>query len=275
MKQKERQKLLEQVEKRVPEWASLNRSILAGFRGSDAHGTKLENTENSYDDTDVFVIVVQPVNFYLSLDNNGKKQQHWDSSGEELDILVYDIRKAFGLLTQSNPNVMNWLWNREKDYIHMSRFGMELIDNRRLFLTKKIFPRLIGYANGQKKRMQSEQKYQGYMGEKRKSLVNEYGYDIKNAAHVVRLLGMVIEIGTTGEFSSFRPYSERQLIKSIKSGEYSLKEITNIIEEYEQMASEAEQMSDLPEKPHMQDINTLLINIIRNYTFDYSVPVAE
>ena len=41
----------------------------------------------------------------------------------------------------------------------------------------------------------------GYMGDKRKRLVVELGYDAKNASHCVRLLRMCIEFLTTGEMT--------------------------------------------------------------------------
>jgi hypothetical protein len=44
----------------------------------------------------------------------------------------------------------------------------------------------------------------GYMGEKRKELVLEHGYDSKNAAHCVRLLRMAKEIFETGGMTVYR-----------------------------------------------------------------------
>lgn len=258
----ERNKMLNDVYNRVPEWAPVDRTIMVGLRGSDAHGTKLDEHETFIDDVDVFTIVVQPIDFYLGLDNNGKKRQHWDSAGEDLDILVYDIRKFMGLAEQANPNVLNWLWNRPTDYLFMNNLGMLLIDNRDLFLTKKIFPRLIGYSYSQMERMNADKKYEGYMGEKRKMLVNDYGYDVKNAAHSVRLLLMAIEIAETGEMSTYRPEADRNLIKNIKRGNLTLDEVSSMIEHYADVAKKAQDKSDLPESVDREAVNELLCTII-------------
>lgn len=257
--------LLRHIENRVPHWAPVDRSMMIGLRGSDAHGTKLENSPHSIDDVDVFSVVVQPREWYLTLENNGKKRQHWDSAGEDVDILVYDVRKLFGLLVQANPNVLNWLWNRPEDYLYVNVWGEWLIKERELFLTKQIFPRLIGYAYAQMQRMNADKKYEGYMGEKRKLLVDNFGYDVKNAAHCVRLLLMAIEIGEEGRMSTYRPELERMLIKSIKRGDYSLKEITELIEHTKERARAAEEKCDLPEKPDLVKINSMLTDIIVNF----------
>lgn len=254
--------MLQRVYERVPDWASEERTIMIGLRGSDAHGTKLDADETSIDDTDVFSLVVQPLDFYLSLENNGKKRQHWDSAGEHLDILVYDIRKFMGLAAKANPNVLNWLWNRPDDYLYTNLLGMLLIENRNLFLTKQIFPRLIGYSYSQMQRMNADKKYEGYMGEKRKMLVNEYGYDVKNAAHSVRLLLMAIEIAETGQMSTYRPETDRELIKDVKRGNLTLDEVSAMIEHYADTAKKAQDKSDLPEQADMDKINDLLCTLI-------------
>lgn len=46
--------------------------------------------------------------------------------------------------------------------------------------------------------------FSGYMGEKRKAMVRKYQYDVKNAAHLIRLLRMGTEFLTTGELQVYR-----------------------------------------------------------------------
>ena len=49
------------------------------------------------------------------------------------------------------------------------------------------------------------------MGEKRKAIVRKYQYDVKNAAHLIRLLRMGIEFLETGELRVFRAMDAEEL----------------------------------------------------------------
>ena len=271
MKLLDRMALIKDVKKTVPHWADIDRTLLMGLRGSDAHGTKLEKGPSDIDDVDVFSIIVHPIEYYLGFNGYTLKREHWDSNGKELDVLVYDIRKFMHLASSCNPNVINWLFNRDEDYLYIHPIGQRLIDIREMFLSKEIFPRLSGYAYSQMKRMNAEQAYQGYMGAKRKALVDEYGYDLKNAAHCVRLLNMSIEVATTGRMTSYRPQDEIDLIKNIKSGEYTLKEITQLIEDLTEKAKEHEKLSMLP---NVCDKN-FLSNVLENIIIDFNLKVIE
>lgn len=267
MLQEDRVQLFNDVGDILPEWAPMSRTILCGLRGSDAHGTKLEDKgPNDIDDIDVFTITVQPIEFYLGLRGYHNKNEHWDSAGEDLDVLVYDIRKFMDLAAKCNPNVINWLWNRDEDYLLIDSFGQRLIDERMMFLSKEVFKRLHGYAYSQMKRMKApDKKYEGYMGEKRKRLVDEFGFDLKNAAHCVRLLSMGIEVADTGVISTYRPEDEQILIKDIKRGIYSLEEISEMIEDLSDEFHEVEKISDLPDRVDRDKVSDLLVEIIQTF----------
>src|SRR2546426_550851 len=66
--------------------------------------------------------------------------------------------------------------------------------------------------------------FSGYMGEKRKAIVRKYQYDVKNAAHLIRLLRMGIEFLETGQLQVFRTTDAEEL-KRIKRGEWTLEEV--------------------------------------------------
>ena len=73
----------------------------------------------------------------------------------------------------------------------------------------------LGYAISQMKKM-SGGSYMGYMGTKRKQLFDKFGYDPKNAAHMIRLLRMGNEFLRTGELVTYRP--DREELIEIKCG---------------------------------------------------------
>jgi hypothetical protein len=71
--------------------------------------------------------------------------------------------------------------------------------------------------------------FQGYMGADRKALVERFGYDVKMASHVIRLLHMGQDFAATGEVQVWRT-RDADLIRSIKQGAFPLMDIRAMAE---------------------------------------------
>lgn len=103
----------------------------------------------------------------------------------------------------------------------------------------------------------------GYMGEKRKQLVLEHGYDSKNAAHLIRLLRMCVEVLTTGEMHVKRPDAAELL--DIKRGTWSLDAVKELSSHLFEEAKAACAASSLPPEPNREAAERLLIEIVRDH----------
>jgi len=197
-------------------------NILHGYRGSISHGTYRPPTEpNSIDDKDTMGICVPTEEYYLGL-KDFHRTGTLEIKKNEWDIVVYELKKFIRLLKQGNPNVISLLWLDKTYYIDVQPEGQLLIDNRDLFMGKHIYKSFIGYAYGQLHRM-THQACQGHLGEKRKQLVLKYGYDTKNASHLIRLLRMGIEALTEGVFYVNR--NDATQLVEIKRGEWTLDQV--------------------------------------------------
>jgi predicted nucleotidyltransferase len=243
--------------KYLPVWT--RNSILEGYRGSHGHGTYIPSSHpNSVDDIDIFKIVVQPKEYYLSLSNYLKKQEHYESLVGEYDILVYDIRKFIYLLSKGNPNVHIFLWLRPEDYFKITEAGRYLISKRKEVLSQKVIHAFSGYASAQIRRM-THFKHEGYMGEKRKALVSQYGYDCKNAAHCIRLLATAIDLLKTGEIKVYRTEDRDKLI-DIKTGKWSLHKVKEYADglkaEFDKLARD----SQFPSHVDIDKLEIILLN---------------
>ena len=246
-----------------PEWAST--VILAGLRGSDAHGSKLPaDHPRSTDDTDTFGVAVHPTEWYLGLEgyHGNRRKLSWDTAGAFYDHLIHDVRKFFALLEKGNPNVHCWLWADPEDIMFTSPAGRVILDNREAFLSRQCFAALAGYARSQMHRM-DRKKYAGYQGSKRKALVDEFGYDVKHAAHCVRLLKMGLELAETGVMSTRRPPDEARTLQDIKIGGWPFRQTLRYIEDLFKRFRTAEGQSLLPEKVDRAFTNALLLSVIR------------
>jgi len=247
----------------LPEWAT-KYPIISGYRGSYANGTYLPTTDkHGTDDIDVFTIFAHDINYYLGLDGYHNSRVSLEKTGD-LDIVGYEIRKFIGLLIKGNPNVHSFLWLEPKDYLFVSNGGELLILNRTIFLSQRLFNSFAGYAYGQLKRMTHLQ-YQGYMGKKRKQLANEYGYDIRNAAHCLRLLYLGIHFASTGNILVKLPAEELDMILRVKRGEVkSIVEINVLAESLFQQFRKLEDKyrPTWPITPNMEKINSITRKVL-------------
>jgi len=237
--------------------------ILMGYRGSMAHGTYIPN---HIDDKDIWAIVIPPIDYTWGL----KHYEHTQTQQEDIDLLVYDIRKYMRLALKSNPNVISWLWLEPTLYLRSTILGEWLIYNRDMFLSKQCYKTFGGYASGQLKRMTHFNR-EGYMGKKRKALVEKYGYDCKNAAHLIRLLNMGIEILRHRTVSVYR-HDDREMLMDIKQGGWSLSRVKKHAEMLFAELKIAHLESLLPEKPNIKRINKLLIKMMSDFYVGHSVP---
>lgn len=235
-------------------------TILLGYRGSIAHGTYLRPDDpNSVDDKDIMGVCIAPLEQYFGLQQFEQKEvmlREWDS-------VVYEFLKFMRLLVKSNPNVLNMLWLRPQDYIVKNDLGRELVNHRNLFVTKQIYQSFTGYAYGQLKKM-SAFHFAGYMGAKRKALVEKYGYDVKNASHCIRILRMGIEFLREGELHVYR-HDAPQLVE-IKTGKWTLEQVKKEADHLFKRAETAYDDCKFPTRPDIDKVNALAVDILgRNF----------
>jgi hypothetical protein len=100
------------------------------------------------------------------------------------------------------------------------------------------------------------------MGEKRKAMVRRYQYDVKNAAHLIRLLRMGAEFLETGRLSVYRT-SDAEELKVIKRGGWTLDQVKAEAERLFVGIEESRQRSPLPPDPDREGANRLLIDLHR------------
>jgi len=102
--------------------------------------------------------------------------------------------------------------------------------------------------------------FSGYMGEKRKAMVRRYQYDVKNAAHLIRLLRMGIDFLETGRLQVFRTADAEEL-KGIKRGGWTLDQVKAQAEQLFGRIEGARARSPLPPRPDEAAANALLMDI--------------
>ena len=234
-------------------------SILTGYRGSIAHGTYVPNSDpNSIDDKDAMAFCVPPLDHFYGLAEYGSRGTV-EVVRDPWDIVIYEARKAVRLLAQGNPNVLSMLWLPDNLYIKRTVPGHLLIAHRDLFVGKHVYRSFTGYAVAQMRKMEAGV-YKGYMGDKRRSLVERFGYDTKNASHLIRLLRQGIEVLNDGELYVQR-HDATELV-AIKNGEWPLDRVKREAERLFRRAEDAYDRCKLPAAPDRERVNWLCVTMV-------------
>lgn len=122
-----------------------DRVILVGLGGSHAYGTDVETS-----DLDIRGCALNSKEEILT---NRNFEQY--VSGET-DTTIYSFNKLISLLSNCNPNVIELLGLKPEHYLVLTDIGKELLDNRKLFLSKKAVHSFGGYANAQLRRLDNK-----------------------------------------------------------------------------------------------------------------------
>ncbi len=118
-----------------------NHIILLGLGGSYAYGTNKEGS-----DIDIRGIYLPSREEILCGGSFGISEQVVD---ETTDTTVYALGKIVNLLLNVNPNTIELLGLDEDQYLFRSKEGQMLVENAKLFLSRKCAQSFGGYANSQ------------------------------------------------------------------------------------------------------------------------------
>ena len=124
-----------------------NNMILFGLGGSYAYGMEKQDGTS---DLDLRGISLN------SKDEILLNQDFEQVDDNNTDTVMYSFNKMIQLLTSSNPNTIEQLGCLSEHYLHLSDIGRELLDNRKMFLSKICIHTFGGYSSSQLRRMENK-----------------------------------------------------------------------------------------------------------------------
>ena len=129
-----------------PEYEWLNeykdRLCFLTVGGSHAYGTNVEGS-----DIDIRGVMLPTIDDLIGLQNEDQRID------ESTDTVIYEFNKFVRLIMNSNPNTIEMLGTN--NYLIFNEVGQELIDNAKLFLSKKCLYSFGGYAQAQLRRIEN------------------------------------------------------------------------------------------------------------------------
>lgn len=144
--------VLSLIKKRSPhlDWIE-DGTILLVRHGSHAYGT---NTATS--DEDFKGIAIPPKKYFMGYTHRFEQAE---LKAPDPDAVIYDIRKFFTLAADCNPNIIEVLHTDPSDHFVVSPLGQKILDNKDMFLSKKIKHTFLGYSISQLKRIKTHKKW--------------------------------------------------------------------------------------------------------------------
>lgn len=205
-------------------------------------------------DIDTRGFVVPPAEYLL---NREQWEQH---ETKDPDTVIWSFPKFFNLLERFSPNTAEIIFAPKEHILEVTESGQLMIDNRHLFVSKKLIKPMQGFAFGEWKKAVDYFDQMRKLGAQRKDHISTFGYSIKNAYHAVRLLEECIELLQTGTITFPRPNAD--FLRQIRHGEIAVEVVKARYEELDAQVPNELAKSSIPDDVDRYRLNELFYNII-------------
>lgn len=224
--------------------------------GSQLHGVKLEGT----DDHDLYGIYIEQPGQLLwdGLDHfvTSTSPQTERNKPEDVDVTCYSLRRFARLAMAGNPTILHMLFTPAGDG---EAEWDEVLRSRGLFLARTHSKKYKGYADAQLERMMGLAG-RGKHGQ-RPELETKFGFDVKAAMHVLRLLHEGIELVSRGWVTLPRPEPERSKLLEVRRGEWSQERVVAEANRLSSLLDQEADRSALPEAVGTAAVERLVTDI--------------
>jgi len=185
------------------------------------------------------------------------EKHHVRAEGRTYDLNCYNIVHYLHLCMDNNPNMLDSLFVPRECIVHSSKISEMVREKRRTFLHKGAWHRYKGYAYSQLHKMKNKEP-EG----KRAATVAKFGYDVKFAYHLVRLLYEVEQILVEGDIDLRR---HREHLKAIRRGDVTEEDIRCWAANREVYLEKLYAESKIPWGPDQDAIKQLLLDCLEEH----------
>lgn len=228
--------------------------MLLGLAGSYSYGTNIRTS-----DIDIRGIALNQKSDLIGLT---QFEQYVD---EDTDTVIYGFNKVVGLLLSCNPNTIELLGLKPEHYLYLSDIGRLLLDNRRLFLSKRAIQSFGGYADAQLRRLQNALARDTFpQTEKERHIFNS----VRNAMHDFNHRYGRFENGTLELYidKAVNPELETEIFVNASMTHYPLRDycgmwntMANVIRDYEKVGKRNKKKDDLHLNKHAMHLIRLFM----------------
>lgn len=225
--------------------------ILLGLAGSYSYGT---NNENS--DIDVRGITLNQKSDLLGMT---QFEQYVD---DDTDTVIYGFNKMVQLLLSCNPNTIELLGLKPEHYLYLNDMGRKLLENRKLFLSRRAIRSFGGYADQQLRRLQNALARDSYpQQEKEQHILNS----VKNAMYDFKSRYTGFEEGGISLYidTSMRLELETEIYMDVELKHYPLRDYRSIWAEMHNIVKDYDKIGKRNKKKDDNHLNKHAMHLIR------------
>lgn len=218
--------------------------------GSHAYGTNQEGS-----DVDIRGVALNSKEDLLGL---GDFEHYVD---QPTDTTVFSFNKAIKLMCQGNPNMLEQLGNDDSLVISYNPATKLLMNNKNLFLSKRVIYSFGGFANQlmDKAEMRYKTERSGFLNEDAAARTKKRRN--KGIMNVVRLYYMLFDILEKGEINTYRK-NELDILRAIRNGQYDYKKMRDeVIPVFEKRLAVDKKETSLPDNVNLKFVNELVMTI--------------
>jgi hypothetical protein len=236
----------------------MNNTILEVVVGSTVHGTSVDD---GLEDLDLMAIRLESKAQFVGfcVEDTWTKRTKPDgvrSEAGDVDYVAYGLRKYLSLALRGNPTILLALFVPDDQVRHISPPGAALRALAPAIVSKQVFAPFRGYMKQQHERLMA---IRGQRNVTRPELIERYGYDTKYAGHIIRLGLQGEEILASGRISLPMPAADRQLVVDVRTGKYTLNQVSDMIVDVERRLEVAKDASTLPEQPNRAKVEAWMV----------------
>ena len=228
--------------------------ILLGLAGSYSYGTNVEGS-----DIDIRGITLNQKSDIIGLT---QFEQYVDNN---TDTVIYAFNKIINLLLSCNPNTIELLGLNSEHYLYLNDIGQLLLDNKKLFLSRRAIQSFGGYEDAQLRRLQNALARDRYpQSEKEQHIFNS----VKNAMHGFNSSYKNFENGSLEIFidKAVNPELETEIYVNANMKHYPLRDyasmwntMANVVKDYEKIGKRNKKKDDLHLNKHAMHLIRLFM----------------
>lgn len=237
--------------------------ILLGLAGSYSYGT---NNENS--DIDVRGIALNRKSDLIGMT---AFEQYVD---DKTDTVIYAFNKMITLLMACNPNTIELLGLNPEHYLYLHPIGKELLNKRRMFLSRKAIQSFGGYADAQLRRLQNALARDSFpQKEKEQHIFNS----VKNAMNDFRTRYERFESGSLHIYidKAVHPELDDEIFVDAELKHYPLRDYKNIWNEMHNIIKDYDKLGKRNRKKDDNHLNKHAMHLIRLFMMAIDILTEE
>jgi predicted nucleotidyltransferase len=259
----------------------LDNLVLECVMGSHAYGCQTDTSDYDvvgvvmdqhmtlYPQSYGYVLGFDPLPNFRNKEVKGEGKRLTLENGKDCEGAWHSLTDFFNLVENGSPALTEVLFVRQNLVTYRTKVGDMMRDNRKLFLSMKMFHSFKGYCFQQLSRLRNGVKRWNTEhkcdNSNRQVFFEKYGYDVKMSYHCLRLLDLVDQLLKVGDFDLMRNRDECKAMRAGTWGDWPKFEnfVDTRLKELEGYA--LNNVVAVPNRPQHEPLHNLLVSCLEEW----------